>query len=451
MTYQIWAWLETFKGNVIRTNAVNFDAHWTSGAKKGGFEISLATDLWLRFSPLNKLDPVQRADLYQKEALRQLSDTSFYAKVDKNLTSTNQQIVKSTINDLIFKKELPATATNLVITTPRTSCIYFLPKIHKPIVSVCSCPTELISSYLDKIMAPIVRSLPSYVKDSQHALQIFRDFNFLGEDKLIFTMDITSLYTVIPNCEGLLALKHFLAFRTVKEPRSETLLRLAELVLTLNCFSFAGSYYKQINGVAMGTKMGPNYANLFVGYIEHQFFNQYNGPKPDIYRRYIDDCVGAVSSTREELNQFITAVNSFHPALKYTWEMSDTSLAFLDIKVSVEGNGLCTSVHYKPTDSHSYLLYSSSHPSHVKNSIPYSQFLRLRRLCSEDSDFSLKSEEMCEFFDKRGYPASVVEAGHHRAQQIDRQSALQTSQKENSTRIALEFHSLSHLTLTTTQ
>ena len=77
---------------------------------------------------------------------------------------------------------------------------------------------------------------------------------------------------------------------------------------------------------------------------------------------------------------------------------------------------------HKP-DSHSYLLYSSSHPSHVKNSIPYSQFLRLRRLCSEDFDFSLKSEEMCDFFDKRGYPASIVQAGHHRAQKIDWQSA----------------------------
>ena len=95
------------------------------------------------------------------------------------------------------------------------------------------CPTELISSYLDKIMAPIVRSLPSYVKDSQQALQIFRDFNFLDEDKLIFTTDITSLYTVIPNYEGLLALKHFFDLRTVKKPSSETLLRLAELVLTL--------------------------------------------------------------------------------------------------------------------------------------------------------------------------------------------------------------------------
>ena len=72
---------------------------------------------------------VWRADLYQKEALRQLSDTSFYAKVDKDLTSTNQQIVKSTINELIVKQDLPATATNLIITTPRTSCTYFLPKI----------------------------------------------------------------------------------------------------------------------------------------------------------------------------------------------------------------------------------------------------------------------------------------------------------------------------------
>ena len=110
---------------------------------------------------------VWRADLYQKKALRQLSDTSFYAKVDKDLTSTNQLIFKSTINELIVKQDLPATATNL-ITTPRTSCIYFLPKIYKPnnpgrpSVSACSCPTELISSYLDKIMAPIVRSLPSY-------------------------------------------------------------------------------------------------------------------------------------------------------------------------------------------------------------------------------------------------------------------------------------------------
>ena len=138
-------------------------------------------------------------------------------------------------------------------------------------------------------------------------------------------MDISSLHTVIPNSGGLLALKYFLDQRTVKEPSSETLLRLTELVLALNCFSFAGNYYKQINGGAMGTKMGPSYANLFVGYVEHQFFNQYDGPKPDFYGRYIDHCIGTISSSREELSRFIPSVNSFHPALKYTWNFAGFS------------------------------------------------------------------------------------------------------------------------------
>ena len=102
----------------------------------------------------------------------------------------------------------------------------------------------------------------------------------------------------------------------------------------------------------MGTKMGPSYANLFVGYVEHQFFNQYDGPKPDFYGRYIDDCIGPISSSREELNRSITSVNSFHPALKYTWEISETS-----------------------------------------------QFLRLRRVCSDESDF-LTNLKKCASFSK---------------------------------------------------
>ena len=156
-------------------------------------------------------------------------------------------------------------------------------------------------------MTPIVKSLTSYIKNSNHALEIFRNFNFSGENKIIFTMDITCLYTVIPNNEGLQALKYSFNQRPIKNPSSETLLRLAELVLTLNCFSLGDICYKQINGVAMGTKMGPSGANLFVGFIENKFFSNYHGPNPDLYKRYcnIDDCVGATSSSREELNLFI--------------------------------------------------------------------------------------------------------------------------------------------------
>ena len=54
----------------------------------------------------------------------------------------------------------------------------------------------------------------------------------------------------------------------------------------------------------------------------------------------------------------------------------ENSLVFIDIKLLINGNGLSTSVQYKPTDSHNYLLESSSHPQLVKNAIPFSQFLR---------------------------------------------------------------------------
>ena len=76
-------------------------------------------------------------------------------------------------------------------------------------------------------------------------------------------------------------------------------------------------------------------------------------------------------STREDVNQFITAVNSFHPALKHTWEISDTSLAFLNIKLSIEGDGLCTSVHYKPTDSHSVVICCIDLHIHHLSRIPF--------------------------------------------------------------------------------
>ena len=121
---------------------------------------------------------------------KKLSDTSFYAKIQKDLTSKNQKLVKDTIQNLIVNQELPDSASNLIINTPRTSCIYFLPKIHKPnnpgrpIASACSCPTEPISSYLHRIMTPIVKSLPSYIKDTR--TKYFPRFQFLRPRRTYF-------------------------------------------------------------------------------------------------------------------------------------------------------------------------------------------------------------------------------------------------------------------------
>ena len=101
------------------------------------------------------------------------------------------------------------------------------------------------------------------------------------------------------------------------------------------------------------------------------------------------------------------------------------SITFLDIKLSLKQGKLTTTVHYKSTDSHSYLDCRSSHNLSTKNSIPFSQFLRLRHLYSDDADFEEKAEEMSNFFLQRRYPENTVKKALHQVRPIPRQKKLQ--------------------------
>ena len=119
--------------------------------------------------------------------------------------------------------------------------------------------------------------------------------------------------------------------------------------------------------------------------------------------------MGAASCQRAELENFIDFVSNFHPALQFTSTITETRLPFLDINLRISEDRIQTSIFYKETDTHNYLHFSSFHPDHCKHAIPYSQFLRLRRLCSDDDDFLVKSREMMTFFTQRGYPLASLE------------------------------------------
>ena len=91
--------------------------------------------------------------------------------------------------------------------------------------------------------------------------------------------------------------------------------------------------------------MGPSYANLFVTFFEHQFLSQYHGPKPELYGHYIDLLHRRYLLYQRGAHSIYNCRQFLSPALKYTWEISDTSFAFLDIKSYFEINSLRTSVN----------------------------------------------------------------------------------------------------------
>jgi len=223
---------------------------------------------------------------------------------------------------------------------------------------------------------------------------------------------------------------------------TNTLFRLAELVLTLNSFEFNGQFFDQISGVAMGTKMGPSYACLFMGHFEHRVEREYTGHLPEFYKRYIDDGIGITTMERSELDLFINFVNSFHPSIKFTSQVSEISVNFLVITVTLHRDSLITTAYFKPTDSHSYLLYSSSHPKSCKDSIPFSQLLRLRRLCQSDDDFWDKALEMIDYFRCRSYPETVLSSALQRVKNITRADAFESRPSDNGdrTKLILTYH-----------
>ena len=196
----------------------------------------------------------------------------------------------------------------------------------------------------------------------------------------------------------------------------------------------------------MGSKMGPNYACLFVEYVEEQIGQQYIGTLPRLHKRYIDDVVGIACCSRVELEDYISFVSNFHPALQLTHTISETELPFLDIILRISGDRIRTSIHYKATDTHSYLHYDSSHPRHCKESLPYSQLLRLRRLCSDQADFLDKAQEMASFFKRRGYTAQTLKHDLEKMKHLSQSDALSnsnpTEEKINRIPLILTYHPL---------
>jgi len=139
--------------------------------------------------------------------------------------------------------------------------------------------------------------------------------------------------------------------------------------------------------------------------------------------------------TEAELQLFLDHLNNFHDTIKFTSNVSSDTIAFLDISISIKDGYLTTDLYTKPTDAHAYLHKSSCHPPHVTKNIPYSQFLRLRRLCSDEATFLRRCDDMTTHFLRRGYRRQVVRDARKRASQVPRHVALEYKERAQQTRV----------------
>ena len=213
-----------------------------------------------------------------------LDDLSNYRPLDKPMIETTAKKVQQLNKSLLSEGHIDKMTAKWLFLTPdppRIPVFYTLTKIHKPtlagrpIISGCSGPTERISAFVDHLIQPIAQQQTSYLKDTTDFIN-FIDRIKLPNSAILVSMDVTSLYTNIPQREGITTVCHaYEEFHQGNPPvPTRFLSEMLSLILHENSFQFNGKDYLQTHGTAMGTKMAVAFANIFLAKIEKEILRQ---------------------------------------------------------------------------------------------------------------------------------------------------------------------------------
>ena len=293
-------------------------------------------------------------DDYVAEVQRQLQNDLYYKKLETDCTADIMAKVSNAIAHLFNKNTIDRHVRKYLLPSkPQLPRFYILPKIHKPgnpgrpIIASNNAPTERISQYEDFYLKPLASGLPSYIRDTTHFLCKLRDLPSLPEDALLVSLDVVSLYSNIPHSGGIEACRKALNTRSIENPPTEDLCNLISLILTNNAFCFGEEFFLQTHGTAMGTRMAPSYANIFMGILEEAFLAE-QPLSPLAWWRYIDDIFLLWTHGREQLDKFLENLSKWHPTIKFTASVSTTETNFLDVKCCIKGNRIETDLYCKP-------------------------------------------------------------------------------------------------------
>ena len=172
-------------------------------------------------------------------------------------------------------------------------------------------------------------------------------------DEILVSYDVSSLFTNVPVDETiqLLADKAFknnwFNEKNRLNIKKTDLIKLLNLATKYQLFQFNGKLYEQVDGVAMGSPLGPLMANAFMCSLEDKLSKSNN--LSSFYNRYADDTLTKQSSL-ESAESFLSILNNCHPSLNFTMEVEqEGKIPFLGMEVTKKDGRLETKVYIKPT------------------------------------------------------------------------------------------------------
>lgn len=208
-----------------------------------------------------------------------LEDPS-YTIIQNDPTLNNEREIKKLLQSL--KKSKRITKAQLIYLSPNHSKIprfYGLPKIHKPnipmrpIVDFRNSPSYNSAHYLNKIFKPITTNFPTHIKNSYEIAKLLKDF-IIPPGYEFVSFDIISLFTRVPVKETISIIERKLNITNDwKDSCSLTsfeVIKLLELTMKSNNFTWNNTIYEQTDGCPMGSPISPVFAEFFLQELEER-------------------------------------------------------------------------------------------------------------------------------------------------------------------------------------
>ena len=367
---------------------------------------------------LNKETYIQRME-------ELLADVSKFEKIpiepgkDYNHIWNQELHVRDTLREIASSKAITEQQyERLCPSGSRPGVMYGLSKVHKqlvdgfpklrPILSAINTPTYKLAKFLVTIMEPLTKNEHT-VKDT---FTFAHDIRSEDANAWMSSFDVDSLFTNIPLeetidicCNELFKSSSLVAGLTKIQFRS-----LLELATKESFILFNGTYYRQLDGVAMGSPLGPTLANIFLCFHERHWLSQCPASfKPLYFKRYVDD-IFCLFRDRSHVQDFLAYLNARHPNMNFTHEdESNSSLPFLDVNVIRSNGNFVTSIYRKPTFSGVYTNFNSFLPDLYKKSLVSTLLFRLFTICSSWELVDKEVTNLKKILRRNAFPASTID------------------------------------------
>jgi hypothetical protein len=390
------------------------------------------------------------ADIIVKE-----NDPNYRLLVDENDKRIIEIKTKGSISQQTYKQLRSAGA--------KCAVAYGTTKVHKkdypirPIISTIGTYNYATAGYLSMILEenfnalkannstdnvnsnitwnPPKKSFKYALKDTFDFINKVSDFKF-EENDFIISIDVESLFTNVPIDETIKIIKDaFFKEKTEKVPRTKKNIgykniRLGDSqyegnlnglpwehfeYLLRNClqesiFTFNNKLFKQIDGVSMGSRLGPIIANIFMDYFECQHMQELTKLGVKLWLRYVDDTF-VVINNKNQADKILDFLNKCHPTIKFTIEKeANNEINFLDVKIKRELDGtITTSTYRKPTFTGVMLNWNSLTSIKYKKGLIGCLLDRSYKICSNNQQRIIEMEELRDLLLKNNYPQQIIQ------------------------------------------